>query len=178
MNTAKPKRKHRRTGKPGHMPPFVPTKTQRVMVSELAGLRMSWDELTTLIVNPRTNKPITKTTLARVFATELAQARGRLKQLIGRSFYAALQAGEPWATRLAMKNVLGWSSGTLVPMLDGDEQRPRTIAITFHTPDPKPLRPLIDVTAREPSQPPKPYVEGRALPAPPERRQHPLGWLE
>jgi hypothetical protein len=173
----KPKRKHRRTGKPGHHPPFVATSEQRQMVAQLAGLKVSWEELRKLIVNPRTNRPIAKSSFSRIFAQELEQARGKLKELVASGFYRALANGEAWALRLALKNVFHWSleNNTAMPAMDVEDQQQKKIEVVFCTPDPKPLPPPqpVDVTPEA-----KPDYSRPALPAPREWRQHPLGWLE
>jgi hypothetical protein len=151
-------------------------------VVQLAGLRVSWDELRKLILNPRTNKPITKTTLARVFAVELEQARAKLKALVSRGFHAALLRQEPWALRLALKNVLGFSLDTsaMSPVLDDEGQHPRRIQVTFVSPEPKQIEPpVLDVTPTAAPQPRSPdYQPGTRLEPPKPRTPTPFGWLE
>jgi hypothetical protein len=66
-----------RGGKPGH-PPFIPTDDQRRFVCAMAGIRMTWEEIRRLVINPTTGEPITKTTLARAFKRELADGKAKL----------------------------------------------------------------------------------------------------
>jgi hypothetical protein len=171
-STREPKTKQRYYG--GGYPPFKPTAAERKMVAQLAGLRVSWDEIRKLVINKRTGRPICKTSFSRIFAQELEQARAKLKALVSSGFHAALQAGEPWALRLAMKNIYHWSleNNTALPIPDG-EDRQRTISVVFCPPEPSAKPQAIDVTPQ-----PQPDYSRPALPAPPERRQHPLGWLE
>jgi hypothetical protein len=177
MNRSTRESKARRRYHGGGYPPFKPSALERKMVSQLAGLKVGWEEMRKLIINPRTGQPIAKTSFARVFAAELEQARAKLKALVSSGFHAALAKHEPWALRLAMKNVYGWSleTGTLVPALEDEGQQQRRIKVEFVVPDPKPLPPPrpIDVVPEA-----KPNYSRPALPAPPPRRQHPLGWLE
>jgi hypothetical protein len=171
-NTRDPKSKRRRGG----YPPFRPSAAERKMVREMAGLRTSWEEMRKLVINPITGRPICKTSFARIFAQELEQARAKLKQLVGRGFYLALQSGQPWALRLAMKNVFHWSlEGHLMPVLDGEDQQQRRIEVVFCTPDPAPLQtpqPL-DVAPQ-----PQPDYSKPALPPPRPRANTPFGWME
>src|SRR5215813_10196840 len=62
---------HSKQAKRGH-PAFVPTDAQRQLVAKLIAMRMQWDEIRLLIINPRTGDPITKSTLNRHFKRELA----------------------------------------------------------------------------------------------------------
>jgi hypothetical protein len=169
-NTREPKRRpHRRTGKPGHYPRFEPTQEQRTMVAQLAGLKVSWEELRKLVVNPRTNRPIAKTSFSRIFAQELEQARGKLKELIASGFYSALANGEAWALRLALKNVFHYSleNNSQLPVMDVEEQQQKRIEVVFCTPDPKPLpAPVLDVTPAQPQPQSPPYRPQSALPPP------------
>jgi hypothetical protein len=125
------------------------------MVAQLAGLKVSWEELRKLVVNPRTNRPIAKTSFSRIFAQELEQARGKLKELIASGFYNALANGEAWALRLALKNVFHYSleNNSLLPVMDVEEQQQKRIEVVFCTPDPKPLpAPVLDVTPAQRSR--------------------------
>jgi hypothetical protein len=158
----------------GGYPPFKPTAAERKMVAQLAGLRVSWDEMRKLIINKKTGQPIAKTSFARIFAQELEQARAKLKALISSGFHDALQAREPWALRLAMKNVYHWSleNNTTLPLLDGEE-RQRTLKIVFCSPEPSAKPPPIDVSPQ-----PQPDYSKPALPPPRSRVRTPFGWME
>jgi hypothetical protein len=78
----------------GH-PPFIPTDEQRRFVTAMAGIRMTWEEIRQLIVNPTTGEPSTKTTLARAFKRELKDGRPKLKSLIATRFYEAQFGWKP-----------------------------------------------------------------------------------
>jgi hypothetical protein len=77
---AKPTRGPR---KPGY-PPFVPTDEQRNFVEAMSGIKMTWDEIRQLVVNPQTGLPINKTTLGKAFKRELAVGKAQHKSLIAR----------------------------------------------------------------------------------------------
>jgi hypothetical protein len=169
MNQTKPKQHG------GGYPPFQPTKIQRQLVVEMAGLKCSWEEMRRLIINPKTGKAIAKTSFARIFAAELEQARAKLKQIIASGYHAALAQHEPWALRLALKNVYNWSLETGVqPVAEFDEQKPRRIQVTF-VPGPGPSAlpaPTIDITpARSPD-----YQPGTRLPPP--AASGPFSWMK
>lgn len=60
-------------------PEFVPTDAQKNLVKSMAGYRIPQDEMALLVINPGTNKPISETTLKKVFAEELAQGYANLR---------------------------------------------------------------------------------------------------
>jgi hypothetical protein len=151
------------------------------MVEQLSGLRVTWDEMRQIIHNPHTGRPIAKTSFARIFARELAEGRIRLKNLIGRRFYEALAAGEAWAVRAGLRNQYNWifEGQQTAPLLEEEERAamPKTINVQFCLPNGKSQSlPAIDVTPTPPTA--KPDYTRPALPAPPERRRHPMGWME
>jgi hypothetical protein len=51
----------------------------RALVSAMAGLHMTHDQLAMLIINPATGKAIDKNTLERAFQRELANGNAKLK---------------------------------------------------------------------------------------------------
>lgn len=55
---------------------------------------MTWDELCLLIINPKTGKPISKDTLAKVFAEELAAGRSKLKKILLNAWLDTVENGE------------------------------------------------------------------------------------
>lgn len=116
-------------GKPG-MPPFVPTKEQRAWVLQMAGLKMSWDEIASLIVNPRTKQAISKETLGKAFAHELAIGRQHLKRLIGNRYYDRLGKGEPWAIQYGFRHIFKWrdtDSDVTIGVNGGSETNPASM---------------------------------------------------
>jgi hypothetical protein len=132
-------------GKPGH-PPFIPTDDQRRFVCGMAGIRMTWEEIRRLVINPTTGEPITKTTLARAFKRELADGKAKLKSIIATRFYEALERGDSWATQMGLKTQFGWkpdgNGGFLMPP-DPNGVASSTIRVKFvrstQTDDAEPL---------------------------------------
>lgn len=74
----------------------------------MAGIRMTWEEIRRLVINPQTGRPITKTTLSRAFKAELADGKAKLKSIVATRFYEALHRGEPWAVQMGLKTQFGW----------------------------------------------------------------------
>jgi hypothetical protein len=91
----------------GGMPKFVPDQQQRVFVSGVAGL-MTWNEIATPIINPRTGQPISKETLQRAFADELKVATARRKAIIAQRFIERVEAGDWWAIKFGLRHICGW----------------------------------------------------------------------
>jgi hypothetical protein len=122
-----------------------------------------------LIINPTTDEPITKTTLARAFKRELADGKAKLKSIIATRFYEALERGDSWATQMGLKTQFGWkpdgNGGFIMPPDPGDGRRP-TLNVVFVKPDPKMFEddeppkliehrpPVIDVPANPPTSVP------------------------
>ena len=168
----KPDHSNKAKRRGGH-PPFVPTDEQRHIVAVLSGLRVNWDEIRKLILNPRTGLPIPKTTLSRHFRRELDVGAVALKQLIASKYFAALDAGEAWAVRLGMRNRFGWifeGSNALPPDVMGAVGSEPEMKISFVLPDKREMRdmaPPIDVTP-QPTEPPD--YSRPALPKPMARK--------
>ena len=77
---AKPK-PHRATGKPRGRPEgtgFHPTDEQRAMVKAAAGYRIAEDEICKVVINPKTKRPISRTTLQQHFRDEIDQGYATL----------------------------------------------------------------------------------------------------
>lgn len=170
---SKPERIKKKAGRRA----YEPTAAERRMVMQLSGMKVTYEQLRTIIISPYSNKPIAKRHFARIFARELAEGRIRLKQLITNKFYEALEAGAPWAIRLGLRNNLGWSFEGSQPLeiADNVETIVQNIGVRFVLPPPKNEEP-IDVT-------PSPY-EGQpadlsrpALPPPPKRQRIVTGAL-
>ena len=104
------------SGKPRHLtkngrvrgPAFTPTDAQRRLVAQLIGLHVTWSEIQQLVIHPKTGEPISRKTLAKYFRRELAAGGAMLKQLAASKYFQALEAGESWAVRMAMRNRFGW----------------------------------------------------------------------
>src|SRR5215472_4123742 len=130
------KRNHRRTGgKPGK-PPFKPTPAQRELVTILIGMRMTWDQVRLLVINPRTGEPIAKTALSKHFRRELAEGGAQLKALIASKYHTALVEGRDWAVRMGLRNKFGWlnEGSTQLPVENLDLDDNRNIQIQFVMP--------------------------------------------
>jgi hypothetical protein len=89
-------------------PRFEPTTEQCGWVRATAGLKMTWDEMRLLVINPRTGKPISKETLGKAFAAELAVGKVRLKQLISTKYLERLNAGDTQAIQFGFRHIFGW----------------------------------------------------------------------
>jgi hypothetical protein len=85
-------------------PSFKPTAAHRKLVEQLIALHVTWDEIRQLIINPHSGTPISKVTLNRYFKRELAAGGAMLKELAASKYFQALEAGESWAIRMAMRN--------------------------------------------------------------------------
>jgi hypothetical protein len=90
------------------MQPFTPSAEQRQFVAAMTGMRMTWEEIRLLVINPRTNEPISKETLQKAFAAELADGKAKLKRVISEKFRNALDNSDPWALQWGLKYINGW----------------------------------------------------------------------
>jgi hypothetical protein len=150
-------------------PPFVPTADQKLFVQAMAGIKMTLDEIRLLIINPQTNEPIAKTVLVKAFKRELTDGKARLKSIIARRFYEALERGDSWAIQLGLRTQFGWRPDGLLPPDPGEGQGP-SIRVTFVRPDPR-LQdddPLPRQVGHTPHYDPAPAGQ-KLLPAPTER---------
>src|SRR5215468_382257 len=107
-------------------PPFEPTKEQRRIVSVLAGVGRPHKEIATLVINPRTGKPIDDVTLRLRFPEELCQAKAKVSLILGTSLLGKAKAGDNGALGMLARNHWGWDrSGATtmalsVPNANGD----------------------------------------------------------
>jgi hypothetical protein len=171
--TPKKKRKPR-------MPPFVPSQAQRNLVSKLIAMRMQWDEIRLMIINPRTQEPISKTCLSKHFKKELAAGSAALRALVTDKYFEALTQGRDWAIRAGLRNRFRWTfEGSTAPDLDiGAIGNDPKIAIEFVLPSAKPKSedqpsPIVDVTPQEP-----PDYSRHTLEPPRPRQSTPFGVFE
>lgn len=116
----------------GGMPRFVPTDDQRRFVSAMAGL-MTWNEIASIVINPRTSKPISKETLQRAFADELKVATARRKSIIGHRFIELVEAGDPWAIKFGLRYICGWNNAPQPDAKGEDVPSVRMVIITSPT---------------------------------------------
>jgi hypothetical protein len=182
-------RRPTRPAKPEGRAPFVPTDEQRPFVVGMAGMRLTWDEIAQLTINPTTGEPISKTTLAKVFKRELAVGRARHKSLIATGYYAALHERQPWALQLGLRTQFGWRPDGLMPLPDSGDGVTPSIRVSFVRPDPRmlleddePVRQIEHTPVYDPAPP------GQRLlspPSPTDRTMRPIlkrngggGWMD
>jgi hypothetical protein len=115
-------------------PPFEPTKEQRRMVSILAGMGRPHKEIATLVINPRTGKPIDDVTLRLRFPEELCQAKAKVSLILGTSLLGKARAGDNGALGMLARNHWGWdrprtTMALSVPSANGDIGDDNTIII-------------------------------------------------
>lgn len=122
------------------MVPFAPTAEQRGFVAAMVGVKMTWDEICLLVVNPRTGRPISKETLQRHFMQELADGKAKLKALVGRRFMEAIEAREAWALQFALRHINGWKDSDLNVAVSGGGDGPMAgrVTVEFVVPGHKP----------------------------------------
>src|SRR6516165_6952538 len=107
-------------------PPFEPTKEQRRTVSILAGVGRPHKEIATLVINPRTGKPIDDVTLGLRFPEELCQAKAKVSLILGTSLLGKAKAGDNGAIGMLARNHWGWdrpgatTMALSVPSANGD----------------------------------------------------------
>lgn len=98
-------------------PPFVPTEADRRTVMTLAGLGLRQEEISQLVVNPKTNRPIDEKTLRIHFEIELATGPPKANAKVAESLYRkaigdghqSVAAAIFWA-----KTRMGWRERTEV----------------------------------------------------------------
>ena len=105
MNSGMQKRKR-------GMPAFEPTDEQRMQVRVLTGLGIGQHDLASIIINPRTKKPISAATLGKHFASELRIGSSFVYGQVSMSlFRKAISYDHPQAASCAMfimKCRFGW----------------------------------------------------------------------
>jgi hypothetical protein len=74
--------------------PFMPTPEDRYRVKTAVAMRLSHDQISLLVLNPKTGRPIDKNTLEKHFREELAHGTAQLKAEIGEGFRALTAAQE------------------------------------------------------------------------------------
>jgi hypothetical protein len=122
---------------------FVPTDQQKHIVAQLCGAKMSWDSLRLLILNPATNKPISKETLQSA-REELAVGKARVQSILIRSFIDLVEdrqgnSNARWsATMWGLERLCGFNPSNIAMRVgaSGDDGQ-KTIRLEFVQPDPK-----------------------------------------
>ena len=114
LNTRPGGRKNNGGVRPGAgRPPFTPTKEQRRMVLILAGVGRPHKEIATLVINPRTGKPIDDANAAAAFPRRIVP----LRQGEGRGQRRAWDAG---TKPLGLGSVGRDHNGSSVPPANSD----------------------------------------------------------
>jgi hypothetical protein len=155
----------------GGYPRFRPSKAQRDAVRIMAGVRMAVDEIRRVILNPCTQRPLTKAAMYRHFRREMAEGPPTLRWLIAKKYLEHLEEGREYAVRLGLKNKHGWATEGSAPpsayVLDtGQDQK---MQVTFVVPSGRPPEtnplPVIDAVPTGPAdyslpaiEPPRPRV--------------------
>jgi hypothetical protein len=85
------------SGKPGRSgrKTFVPTADQRNTVKVMASFGIAEDKICLTVINPQTNKPISKPTLQRAFRHEIATAQTQLNTAIATALVDAALGRRP-----------------------------------------------------------------------------------
>jgi hypothetical protein len=73
-------------------------------------------EIATLVVNPRTRKPIDDVTLRLRFPEELCQAKAKVSLILGTSLLGNAKAGDNGAPGMLARNHWGWDRPGLTTM--------------------------------------------------------------
>ena len=117
----------------------------------LSGFKMSHEEIRLLILNPDTGKAVSKDTLQKAFATELAVGKSKLKMLIGTRYIERLNAGDTHSILFGMRAIWGIrdddAAAFQMNIGDGD----RKMKIQFITP-----KKVLELDNDEPAQLPGP----------------------
>jgi hypothetical protein len=95
------------------------------MVSVLAGVGRPHKEIATLVINPRTRKPIDDVTLRLRFPEELCQAKAKVSLILGTSLLGKAKSGDNGAIGMLARNHWGWdrpgpTMALSVPNANGD----------------------------------------------------------
>ena len=113
-----PPKPGRKRGRPPEDSSFDPTPEHRQAVELLAGFGIPEDEIVRLVINPDTQKPISKNTLLKYFRTEIDRGRAVVKfKVIGGLYKNAttptdnFPGGIPTAQIFWLKTQAGWKEG-------------------------------------------------------------------
>ena len=131
------------SGKPGRSgrKQFVPTADQRHAVKAMIGLGITEDKICLTVLNPQSNKPISKPTLQRAFRHEIATAQTELNTAVATALVDAALGrpcgGEPIKSDTARVNATtfflecraGWKRG--MTLQHGNPTGPNGNAIPF-----------------------------------------------
>lgn len=110
---------------------FVPDKDQRLLVQVMGGLcGMPHEYVALQIINPDTNKPITRKTLERAFKDELKDGKARSNAMVQQSLFRKAIGKGPGSVTAAIywtKAQMGWREAA--PMLEFVDKTGKTVAV-------------------------------------------------
>ncbi len=93
---------------------FVPTKQQRQHVEAMAGFGITHEDISRLVISPRTNEGIDTKTLREAFRKELDAGHVKANSKVGQSLFQQATGGGDWtkanvaATIWWTKSRMGW----------------------------------------------------------------------
>jgi hypothetical protein len=164
--TPGPKSKHRpttrpereaRKGKPVGGPKFVPNADQVQIVTLMAGIGYTAEQIRAHIINPQTGKPISVDTLEKVFATILATAADKLTAAVAGNLYTIATSpthkSAPTAAIFWLKSRARWRE----PEPEWSESRRLTAEAKATLPDGEEL--VVTMVLEEPKPPAEPTGE-------------------
>jgi hypothetical protein len=100
---------------------FIPTPEQKRFVTLMAGAKMGWEQIRSVVRNPRTNKPISRAVLGRAFKDELATAKTKLQSTVLSKYYEALLRGDAWAIQWGLKHFWGFTDDNINIAINGGD---------------------------------------------------------
>lgn len=110
----------RKSGPKGGRPPFEPTAEQRGTVQTMIAFGIPYVTIAAKIINPKTGKGISTSTLQKIFADEVRDARLDMKAKVAHSLYKrAIDHKHPQGAICAMfimKTQFGWNDKTTVEL--------------------------------------------------------------
>jgi hypothetical protein len=101
-------------------PKFIPTAEQKRFVGLMAAGRLTYDEISSVIVNPVTGKSIDRNTLTKAFAEELRTGRTKLKSLALSKLYERVLRGDQWALAFVLRHVNGFTEDNISIAINSD----------------------------------------------------------
>lgn len=101
-------------------PKFEPTPEQRRFVGVMAAGRLTYDEIASIITNPRTGKSIDRNTLTKWFTEELRSGRAKLKSLALSKLYERVLASDWSAISFVLRHINGFTEDNINISIGGD----------------------------------------------------------
>jgi hypothetical protein len=127
---------------------FEPTDEQRRFVGVMAAGRLTYDEIASVIVNPKTKKSIDRNTLTKAFAEELRTGRAKLKSLALSKLYERVLHSDQWALAFVLRHVNGFTESN-INIAIGDHPNAEDTGIELHFVLPNRVRKLAEEQDRQ-----------------------------